>query len=90
MILIYGIKKITWNEPVSSEDYYYDCTVLDEMFTDIEKANAYIKNNLLKDYLTEFIYYPEERKYSDRNSKQNYDDETIYTSFIITDYNLYD
>lgn len=89
MILIYGIKKITWNEPLSSADYY-DCTVLDEMFTDIEKAKAYIENNLLKDYLTEFTYDPEEREYSDRNSEQNYDTEAMYTSFVITDYNLHD
>jgi len=89
MILIYGIKKITWNEPLSSSDYY-DCTVLDEMFTDIEKAKAYIENNLLKDYLTEFTYDPEEREYSDRNSEQNYDTEAMYTSFVITDYNLHD
>lgn len=89
MTIIYGIKKITWNTPLSST-YYYDCTVLDEMFTDIEKAKSYIENNLLKDYLTDFTYDPEEREYSDRNSEQNYDTETMYNSFVICDYNLHD
>jgi len=89
MSLIYGIKKINWNEPISSADYY-DCTILEEMFTDIEKAKAYIEGKLLKSYLTEFTYKPETKEYSDRNSEQNYDTEDIYTSFVITEYNLND